>query len=393
MEGGSGGVSPSRDSKAGALGEEGEGRDKDRDPPSRRNSGTKEHGLGVTGVLQKQRGGDEEEEVKARHGRIEELDLLPGQEKGVIVQYKPGVVHRQWQGGEGTGRATGATYDKALATLTKRDFQIVLKAMYNEEAGLLGRLDSVHAPAPQALTLHSRRVMIGKARVCTSFIEVPQEVNLGDCTIGSSKKGELTLKNLSEMPTSASISFQSKILRVVNGQNKPLSTDSKIPQVQIAPNSTVNLYLEIVPMRINPAYCKQITVVNHSNPANHGYVTLKSNNEDSNRVSLHALFYLVRTRHPSNTIYFDTIVTNSPIFRTFTLKNITQSDVVLELTPSNPEAISLYLETDPFAAPPPAAATAASTQNNRQPKASTDKPRVARALTDKLGPQIGRAHV
>lgn len=52
-------------------------------------------------------------------------------------------------------------------------------------------------------------------------------------------------------------------------------------------------------MRINPAYCKQITVVNHSNPANHGYVTLKSNNEDSNRVSLHALFYLVRTRYPA----------------------------------------------------------------------------------------------
>ncbi len=61
--------------------------------------------------------------------------------------------------------------------------QVVLKAMYSTEASL-GRLDAVHLPAPSALALHSRRVMIGKARVCTSFIEVPQEVSLGDCTIG-----------------------------------------------------------------------------------------------------------------------------------------------------------------------------------------------------------------
>jgi hypothetical protein len=67
---------------------------------------------------------------------------------------------------------------------------------------------------------------------------------------------------------------------------------------------------------------------------------IQSNNVDSNRVSLHSLFYLVRSKHPSNTIYFDTLVANSPSVRTFTLKNITPADLTLRLSPSLPDAIT-----------------------------------------------------
>ena len=120
--------------------------------------------------------------------------------------------------------------------------------------------------------------------------------------------------------------FSSKILKVLD--------PSLAEQCTIAPRSSHTYQLEITPMRINPGYCKQITVENLSNRANDQYVNVRSNNVDSNRVSLHSLFYLVRSKHPSNSIYFDTLVTNSPMIRTFTLKNITDSVVTLELSPS-----------------------------------------------------------
>ena len=54
----------------------------------------------------------------------------------------------------------------------------------------------------------------------------------------------------------------------------------------------------------------------------------------------------MRSKHPSNTIYFDTLVANSPAIRTFTLKNITTANLTLLLSPSLPDAITLYREAD-----------------------------------------------
>ena len=42
--------------------------------------------------------------------------------------------------------------------------------------------------------------------------------------------------------------------------------------------------------------CEQITVENLNNRANDQFVNVRANNVDSNRVSLHNHFYLVRTR-------------------------------------------------------------------------------------------------
>jgi len=97
-------------------------------------------------------------------------------------------------------------------------------------------------------------------------------------------------------------------------------------------------------MRINPNYCKQITVENLTNRNNDQFVNVRARNVDSNRVSLHNLFYLVRSRHPSNSIYFDTLVTNSPQIRSFTLRNITEKPITVSLTPSRSDAIRLFLE-------------------------------------------------
>ena len=162
-------------------------------------------------------------------------------------------------------------------------------------------------------------------------------MNLGDCTIGSSKKGEVSVRNLSEMPCSVALRFSSKILQVV----EPKAPDGR---VVIPPMSHFNFVLEIVPMRINPGYLKQITVVNYTNRSNDMFVKLRSNNVDSNRVSLHALYYTVRSEHPSNTVSFETIVTNSPMLRTFSIKNVTQAGIVLELWPALADSMKIYCE-------------------------------------------------
>ena len=49
-----------------------------------------------------------------------------------------------------------------------------------------------HSPDIQNLTF--RKVILGKAKVCTSFVDVPREVDLGQCTIGSATKGQLSVR-------------------------------------------------------------------------------------------------------------------------------------------------------------------------------------------------------
>jgi hypothetical protein len=133
-----------------------------------------------------------------------------------------------------------------------------------------------------------------------------------------------------------------KVLDPSTGSSSKSAGNANISIVSVLQPRSVKVYtLEISPMRINPNYCKQVTVENLTNRANDQFVNVRANNVDSNRVSLHNLFYLVRSRHPSNSIYFDTLVTNSPMIRTFTLKNITDKPIKLSLTPSRPSAIRL----------------------------------------------------
>jgi predicted transposase YbfD/YdcC len=189
-----------------------------------------------------------------------------------------------------------------------------------------------------------RKVMMGKAKVCTSFVDVPRDIDLGDCAIGSSTKGDLQIRNLSDLPCKIKLEFQSKILKIENLQAKGNATSTE-RMIDTVPARATKVYsLEISPMRINPNYCKQITVENLTNRNNDQFVNVRARNVDSNRVSLHNLFYLVRSRHPSNSICFDTLVTNSPQIRSFTLRNITDKPITVCLTPSLPDAIRLFLE-------------------------------------------------
>ena len=319
----------------------------------------------------------------SRHGRIEELDLAPGQEREVGVWYCPSVVrHGSAAAGVGSSSVAGAgvggnqvsvgggggfggVFDKNLALLHQRTFRVFLQVVnlpyesqqtsntLNEQEGRLGSTADEHKAVQSALEAARsgfRKVIISKAKVCTSFVEVPREVDLGECPIGSSTKGQLAVRNLSDLACKIKLEFASKILKVLDtastSKERNINTTHDAIISNLQPRSTRLYALEISPMRINPNYCKQIRVENLSNRANDQFVNVRANNVDSNRVSLHNLFYLVRSRHPSNTIYFDLLVTNSPMIRSFTLKNITDKPITLDLSPSHPDAIRLFIEAD-----------------------------------------------
>ena len=63
--------------------------------------------------------------------------------------------------------------------------------------------------------------------MCTSFVKV-NDIDLGDCAIGSSTKGELEICNLSDLPCKIKLEFQSKILKLVDPSLSSLSVRDHI---------------------------------------------------------------------------------------------------------------------------------------------------------------------
>ena len=310
----------------------------DIDPRYRRNEELSMHATTNAAGLKKKKNISEDEET--RHRRIEELDLMPEQERSVVVWYCPSIKPSNHQGAASSSRPPGSTYDKDLACLQSKSFQVILKTTHlHEKSQRLSRSDSTeNVEYTQSHSAKRRKFISARAKVCTAFIEASKEVNLGDCTIGSSSKGQVHVRNMSDLPCTIKIEFSSKILKLSDSSIRSDGT-------AVIPPLTLNTFqLEISPMRINPGYCKQITIVNVTNRLNDQFVNLRANNVDSNRVSLHALFYHVCSENSSNMISFDTLVTNCPMIRSFTLKNLTAAEITLELLPSVPDAMKIYIE-------------------------------------------------
>jgi len=115
----------------------------------------------------------------ALHGRIEELDLGPGQEREVVVCYNPSTYLK----GSGSvpdthalaAPSAGTLFDKGLASLQPRTFRVFLKVMnqpHESQAGSQsgeGQDARMDTPADR-LAQHAfrafRKVLLGKAKVC-----------------------------------------------------------------------------------------------------------------------------------------------------------------------------------------------------------------------------------
>ncbi|KAJ5066295.1 hypothetical protein M0811_03628 [Anaeramoeba ignava] len=231
---------------------------------------------------------------------IEEISLMPGKGRTIVVWYKPKDDETQ-------------ILEKRVE-LKSRKFNIFAKVhtYTNKEERLLGK-----------------STIFCKAKICTSMIILPTSVvNFGDCNIGTTSYRKIPIVNISALPSNIEVRFASRILRV------------KMHNFTIQPNNSVELELSIAPTIPNPEYHKQITIRNSNNPQNEVILKVQSNNVDQNRITFHALFYNIKTNSEGNLIDFGHCFVNNQTIQKIELKNITDDDIVIQLDSSSPQEIS-----------------------------------------------------
>ncbi|KAJ3113489.1 hypothetical protein HDU96_003356 [Phlyctochytrium bullatum] len=235
--------------------------------------------------------------------RIEELVLKPGTERSISIGYLP---DREL-----------STSDAKTGKLFKRNFRIHLEY-------------SIQGSAER-----EKKSISCKARVCTSLIDVmPKEINFGDTDVGTLKSAPLKITNLSELPAKVQLRFISKVLNSLKGI------------IQIPPKQTMDVKIDIYPRKVNPEYCKQITVVNLLNRENDQIVEVRSNHIDKSRVTFHSLFYRILTPSSANFIDFGASILNSPMLRTFSIENISKKNLHIELNSSMPDDLLIFKKAD-----------------------------------------------
>ncbi|KAI9329352.1 hypothetical protein BDR26DRAFT_729799 [Obelidium mucronatum] len=237
--------------------------------------------------------------------RIEELSIRPGAEKTIELCFRPAKEHI-------ADSLHGSTSGSG-GRLVKRNFRVTIAYM------------------KQGSSEKERKIIQCKARTCTSIIDViPRELNFGDTDVGTLKSLPITVLNMSDLPAKVEVQFVSKVLHCYRGE------------LIIPPKQTIEIKLDIYPRKVNPDYCKQITVVNINNRENDQIVEVKSTHIDKNRVTFHSLFYRILTPGSTNFMDFGSVVLNTPTVRTFSIENTSKKKLVLEITSSMAEEIQIF---------------------------------------------------
>ncbi|KAJ3219397.1 hypothetical protein HK099_004728, partial [Clydaea vesicula] len=234
-------------------------------------------------------------------GRIEELQLRPGQEKTIECCFRPEI--------EKPG------LDFKAGKLFRKTFRIFLN-YFNPNSNEKRK---------------EKKTIQCKARSSTSFIMVsPKELDFGDTDVGTLKSLPIAIFNLSELEAKVEIRFISKVLNTVRDE------------IRILPKQSVEVKVDIYPRKVNPDYRKQITVVNLLNRDNDQEISIRATNIDKHRVTFHSLFYRILTPMSTNFLDFGNVVLNAPTIRTFTIDNISKKKLVLELSSSLPDEIKTF---------------------------------------------------
>ncbi|CAO3693171.1 unnamed protein product [Rhizopus stolonifer] len=232
--------------------------------------------------------------------RIEDFVLKPGTERIIQVSYRP--------------QKDASINDFNAGQLIRRNFRILL------EYGSFRSAES-----------KQRKVVQCRARTCTSFVEViPKVVNFGDTDVGTLKSLPIRIFNRSDILARVELQFASKVLNCLRGE------------ITIQPKNYVELKLDLYPRKVNPDYRKQITLVNYLNKDNDQIIEVHSTNIDKNRVTFHSLYYRILTATGANFLDFGSIALDSPSIRTFTIENIRNKPLTLEVTTSLPEDIMIF---------------------------------------------------
>lgn len=127
-----------------------------------------------------------------------------------------------------------------------------------------------------------------------------QELNFGDCNVGSSKASSVQIVNLSDVPALITSYVTSTVL----------SFKSQAERVSIPERETHSLDIELVPLKINHKYRKQIRVDNLLNKENNQMLEVRAKIMDRHHVLFHSIHYKLSTPSMSNSLHFERLASN-----------------------------------------------------------------------------------
>lgn len=132
--------------------------------------------------------------------------------------------------------------------------------------------------------------------MCTSIVKLSTpELNFGDCNIGSHKSASVDIMNLSDLPALVTSYVTSTVL----------SFKSNVERVLIPPRQSYRLDIDLVPLKINLNYRKQISIDNFYNKENQQVLEVRAKIMDRHHVLLHSLYYKLHTPSTNNFLNFD----------------------------------------------------------------------------------------
>lgn len=247
---------------------------------------------------------------------LEDLTMRPGEEVRIIVSFSP--VRGEIDETYSAGRLLEHTFRLNLDYAKARGGSAI--------AGGGSRLRGGK----------ERRTVLCRTRTCTSFIGVsPKELDLGETNVGSRKSSQIVVTNYSELSARVDLRFVSKVLSMYRDE------------MTIPAGQSIHLSLDHSPRRVNAAYSKQITVANLLNRRNDQIFEVRSKNVDKQRISFHSLLYRILTPNGSNFLEFGDVNINSSRIRAFSIENVTNANLTLDITTAHPEDIGLYVKAVP----------------------------------------------
>lgn len=267
-----------------------------------------------------------------QHGSfIEEIIIKPGRKKVIKVVYCP--------------EAESSDLEDPVGKLIRKNFQIsisyspsIFEPTTNSLLNTLQNNRSSEKLSSENLPEENRfKIIQCKSKVCTSIVNILTKViQFGEIDIGTFKVLPVTISNTSELPAHIELKYSSKVVKCAKG-----------PFI-IPPNQSMEILVSLHPIKINPNYRKQITVVNLNNRGQDQIFEVRSTHVDTNRVTFHSLFYRILTDTFANFLDFKTSSVHCPNMRGFFIDNVTSEPLTLELSVNRPNDIALYQINDDF---------------------------------------------
>ncbi|KNC84952.1 hypothetical protein SARC_02843 [Sphaeroforma arctica JP610] len=310
----------------------------------------------------------------------EQFSLLPNREQMVVVRYRP---IELGDGSdissadvESTGGISSVTNQPQQKTQNMHQQNQQAKQLYQlQTRNYRLRIKCCDAAGAEI----QWRVIHATARVCLSKVMLSMdELNFGDLIIGKHYSKTISLRNLSALPASIDVRYQSKIIRLVElhddqddyedttdapppsggiaSREPPHSFEgvtsifasgsgrgaSQIMSITIPPLQQINIRVDVRARKVNPEYVKHIHFSNTNNDEDSHTLIVRANNIDQHGDSFHSVIYRVTTGSPLGDINFATMVNNNASLRTFKIKSLHSEQLHLDLFTTRPSQIKLY---------------------------------------------------